>query len=63
LKAHGYPMSNPYRGIYYIEGKVLFQTRLIVTKELDRKWHIWLKALSGQLGKEDIQGLLDGIIG
>lgn len=61
FKENGYSMSNPYKGIYYIEGNVLFPTQIIVTKELNRETHIWLKALSEKLGKEDIRKLLDGI--
>ncbi len=53
FKGHGYPVMNPYRGIYYVEGKVLFPTQIIVTGELEQGTHIWLKALSGQLGKDD----------
>lgn len=54
-------MSNPYKGIYYIEGNVLFPTQIIVTKELNTETHIWLKTLSEKLEKEDIWKLLDGI--
>ncbi|MDE7325976.1 MAG: hypothetical protein K2N63_06855 [Lachnospiraceae bacterium] len=56
-----YLLSNPYRGVYYIEGKVLFPTQIIVTKELEQDSHIWLKALSERLGKDDIRNLLDGV--
>ncbi len=56
-----YLLSNPYRGIYYIEGKVLFPTQIIVTRELEQGSHIWLKALSERLGKDDIRNLLDGV--
>lgn len=61
LKEHGYLMSNPYKGIYYIEGKVLFPTQIVVTRELDEGSHIWLKALSERLEKEDIRNLLEGV--
>ena len=61
FKENEYSMSNPYKGIYYIEGNVLFPTQIIVTKELNRETHIWLKALSEKLGKKDIRKLLDGI--
>lgn len=54
-------MLNPYKGIYYIEGKVLFLTQIVVTRELDEGSHIWLKALSERLGKDDIQNLLEGV--
>lgn len=61
LKEHGYLMSNPYKGIYYIEEKVLFPTQIVVTRELDEGNHIWLKALSERLEKEDIRNLLEGV--
>lgn len=58
---HGYCVSNPHKGIYYIEGKVLFPTQIIVTKELEKDGHVWLKALSGKLGKEDIRHLVNDV--
>lgn len=61
LKEHGYLMSNPYKGVYYIEEKVLFPTQIVVTRELDEGSHIWLKALSERLEKEDIRNLLEGV--
>ena len=38
---------------------MLFSTQISVTKELDGKSHKWLKALSGNLKKDDICELLD----
>lgn len=61
FEEHGYSMSNPYKGIYHIEGKVLFPTQIVVTRELDEESHIWLKALSERLEKEDIRNLLKGV--
>ncbi|MCM1039453.1 MAG: hypothetical protein NC314_11410 [Roseburia sp.] len=61
FEEHGYLLSNPYKGIYYIEGKVLFPTQIVITKELEQESHIWLKALSEKLGKDDIRNLLDGV--
>lgn len=61
FKEHGYLVSNPYKGIYYIEGQVLFPTQIIVTKELERENHIWLKSLSEQLEKQDMRDLLEAI--
>lgn len=61
LEEYGYPMSNPYKGIYYIEEKVLFPTQIVVTRELDEESHIWLKALSERLEKDDIRNLLEGV--
>ena len=61
FKEHGYPVSNPYHGIYYIKGKVLFPTQVIVTKELDPEAHVWLGSLSDQLDKQNLQNLLEEI--
>ena len=46
-------------GIYYIEGKAWFPTQIIVTGELDEDSHVWLKALSGNLQREDFRKILD----
>ena len=37
----------------------MFPAQIIVTRELNEKYHKWLKALSGHLKKENIQELLD----
>ena len=59
LKEHGNKISSCYRGIYYIEGNAAwFPTQIIVTKELDKNMHIWLRALSGRLDKNDVRNLL-----
>ena len=58
FKEHGYLVKDVYRGIYYVEGNVLFPTQIIVTKELDFSEHIWLGALSDQLNKQDLHDLL-----
>lgn len=61
FREHGYSIANHMKGIYYIEGNVWFPAQIIVTKELERKSHAWLKALSGNLKKEDICNLLDTV--
>ena len=61
FKEHGIEIVNPYTGIYYIRGLVLFPTQIIVTKELDKKSHTWLKTLSGELKKQDMEELLKKI--
>lgn len=58
LKEHGCKVSNPWPGIYYIKGTVLFLTQLVVTGELDRSTHIWLASLSADLSRQDMTGLL-----
>ena len=61
FEKHEYTITTPYRGVYYIEGMVLFPTQIIVTKELERDTHIWLKALSDRIEKRDMEELLKRI--
>lgn len=61
LKEHGYSVSSDRNGIYRIEGPFSFPTQIIVTGELNRTSHTWLKALSVKLDKRDIQDLLEKI--
>ena len=56
---HGFSVTNPYSGIYYINGNTMFRTQIVVTGELDETSHRWLKALSGRLKKENLRELLD----
>ncbi len=61
FKEHGYPVSSPYPGIYYIEGNVLFPTQIVVTKELEEESHIWLGALSERMKKQSMARLLKSV--
>ncbi len=61
LQKRNTPIKNPYPGIYYVLGGVLFRTQIIVIRELERENHIWLKALSDQLDKQEIQELLERV--
>ena len=61
FKEHNYPISNPYRGIYYIEGNVLFPTQIVVTKELEEESHIWLGALTERMKKQSMVRLLESV--
>ncbi len=38
-----------------MQDKVLFPIQIIVTGELDRKGHTWLKALSDRMEKQDVR--------
>ncbi len=58
FREHGFGISTPFKGIYRIEDNVLFPTQVVVTKELDKRLHTWIMALSGDLNKEDIKNLL-----
>ena len=55
---HGYSIAAPANGIYYIKGNTTFPVQVIVTKGLNKDAHAWLRALSGNLKKEDIEELL-----
>ena len=59
FEEHSFSVTNPYKGIYYIESRIMFPAQIIVTGELDKKYHKWLGALSGQLQKDNIQELLE----
>lgn len=58
---HGYSVSSPYKGIYYIKGKNMFPVQIVATGELDKAEHTWLGALSGKLKKQDLTELLQKI--
>ena len=58
LEGHGCKVTKAYGGIYYVEGKIWFPTQIVVTGELDQDAHIWLKGLSGNLEKGDIQKMM-----
>lgn len=58
LEGHGCKVTKAYGGIYYVEGKTWFPTQIVVTGELNQDAHIWLKGLSGNLEKGDIQKMM-----
>lgn len=62
FREHGYKLSNPFNGIYYVESRVLFPTQVIVTKELDMEKHVWLKALSDELEKQELKLILGNVL-
>ena len=61
FREHGYMLKNPWKGIYYVEGNIPFPTQIIVTKKLDENAHAWLRALSENLKREDIENLIGNI--
>lgn len=61
FEEHHVKMTNPYAGIYYILDTVLFPTQIIVGKELNRKSHTWLSALSDKVQKQEMKELLERI--
>ena len=61
LKRHDIKMSNPIEGIYYLEDKFLFPVQIIVGVELDKESHIWLKALTDKMQKQDMKKFLEEV--
>lgn len=61
FRKHDYMISNPYDGIYYVGGAVLFPTQIIVTGELDEEQHVWLGALSERMEKRSMVRLLERV--
>ena len=59
LERNGFRITNPYQGIYYIEGLVPFPAQVVVTGELELEAHVWLRALSERLKKREVQALLE----
>ena len=51
LTKEGYAVKKAYPGIYYVTGKLMFATQIVVSKQL--KGHISYKALSSSLTEED----------
>ena len=63
FEKHGIRVTNPYHGIYYVLDAVLFPTQIVVTRELDKKEHTWLTALSDGMNKRDMEAFLERIDG
>ena len=61
FKSHGFTVTNPFRGIYYVQSGVLFSTQIVVTGELEKAEHSWLRFLSNRLEKQDVVEMLENI--
>ena len=61
LDTHGFSLSMPYKGIYYVNENVLFSTQIIVTRELEKENHTWLRVLSENVKPFDAQRLLSNL--
>lgn len=58
FRRKNYIIENIYPGIYYIKKDGFFDTQIIVSKELNEKNHVWLKALASGMKDEQIRSLL-----
>lgn len=59
FEQHGCRVSAEYKGVYYIENAGFFRTQVIVARELDNKSHIWLRALTDNMDREQAQNLIN----
>ena len=54
FEENNYTVSNPYKGIYYIESGLKFPTQIIVGKELTHENHEWFNLLSDKVTKQEM---------
>ena len=60
MKNLGLEIKERYPGIFYISGKqALFDTQIVVTKQLDRETHRTLRVLSKHVKEEDIRRFVE----
>ena len=59
FKDNGLEVAMPYKGIYYVCGLLPFPTQVIATSELEQEGHIWLKALTDKMEKQDMEKLIE----
>ena len=58
FKKQGYDIEQRYKGIYYIKNHSVFDTQIIVLKELSSPLHLWLKSLTRHIKKETAEKLI-----
>mgnify|MGYP006968303720 CR=1 FL=1 len=61
LESQGHCVEEKYPGVYYIKGQVMFDTQVIVMRELQK--HSGLKILSKNAREEDIRSFLEEVSG
>ena len=59
FREHNIRTESPFPGVYYILGNFFFRTQIIVGRELIQKDHMWIKALSNNVQKEEMKMLLE----
>lgn len=55
---NGCSVKKVYEGVYYIESAGFFRTQVIVAKELDAVNHVWLKALTDDMDRQQAEDLI-----
>ncbi|MDE7275014.1 MAG: hypothetical protein K2N95_18545 [Lachnospiraceae bacterium] len=59
LKQSGRRVEERFPGIYYVTGNLLFDTQIVVTKDLSKKAHRYLKLLSKTVKEQDVRELIE----
>jgi hypothetical protein len=59
LKKLGATIEEKYPGIYYVKGIILFDTQIIVTKELEKDSHSSLRILSKKASEDDARRFIE----
>ena len=58
LEVSGFEITRQYPGVYYLSGKGLFPTQIIVSGELESEDHTVLRILSNRARPEDVRAFL-----
>lgn len=61
FKNYCIPITEHCPGVYYVEWNGGFPLQVIVTKELDKERHVWLRSLSDELDEEDLSRLFRSV--
>lgn len=61
LKKYGSTLEEPYPGIYYVRGNVLFDTQIVVIGRLRQETHSSLRILSKNAREEDVKTFLSKV--
>lgn len=59
LRQQGMIIEEPFRGIYYIKGSIMFDTQVIVTSRIDPKTHRSLRVLKAKARREDVEAFIE----
>ena len=54
-------IEQPFKGIYYVTGNILFPTQIVVMSQLEDKNHAAFRILSDHATERDVRAFLEGI--
>lgn len=62
LEEEGFSITERNKGIYELQGNLLFQTQIIVCDRLEQTDHVWLRSLTNRIERQEFDTLVDNII-